>query len=169
MANAIIESALGVINAYEIATNAFNIVAMAIGIEDYTADIGTQRSAEGIESLYARSALVNACRAARLQTTDSVYSDVLDIEGLKAYIQRSKQLGFDGMGCIHPRQIRWIHEGYAPPTNEQITQAIAIVEAYKQAKEKGLGVVALGTKMIDMPIVKKGRKTTFYCSSTWFI
>lgn len=150
----IIESALGVINAYEIATEAPNIVAMAIGVEDYTADIGTQRSPEGIESLYARSTVVNACRAAGVQTSDSVYSDVMDIEGLKAYIQQSKQLGFDGMGCIHPRQIRWIHEGYAP-TSEQITQANAIVEAYRQAKEKGLGVVALGTKMVDMPVVKR--------------
>lgn len=152
----IIESALGVISAFEIATEASNIVGMAIGVEDYTADIGTQRSAEGIESLYARSAVVNACRAAGLQTSDSVYSDVMDTEGLKAYIQQSKQLGFDGMGCIHPRQIRWIHEGYAP-TSEQITQADAIVEAYKQAKAKGLGVVALGTKMIDIPVVKRAK------------
>jgi citrate lyase subunit beta/citryl-CoA lyase len=80
----------------------------------------------------------------------------MDTEGLKAYIQQSKQLGFDGMGCIHPRQIRWIHEGYAP-TSDQITQADAIVEAYKQAKAKGLGVVALGTKMIDMPVVKRAK------------
>lgn len=152
----IIESALGVINAFDIATEAPNIVGMAIGVEDYTADIGAQRSAEGIESLYARSAIVNACRAAGIQTSDSVYSDVMDTEGLKAYIQQSKQLGFDGMGCIHPRQIRWIHEGYAP-TSEQITQAGAIVEAYQQAKAKGLGVVALGTKMVDMPVVKRAQ------------
>ncbi len=153
----IIESALGVINAYGIATAATNIVGMAIGVEDYTADIGTQRTAEGIESLYASSAVINACRAAGLQTSDSVYSDVMDNEGLKTYIQRSKTLGFDGMGCIHPRQIPLIHDGYAPDA-AQLLAAQKIVDAYQQAIEKGLGVVAVGTKMVDLPVVRRAQR-----------
>lgn len=154
----IIESALGVINAFNIATAADNIVSMAIGVEDYTADIGTQRTAEGIESLFARSQVVNACRAAGIQPNDSVFSDVSDNEGLIATILRSKQLGFDGMGCIHPRQIKTIHEYYAP-NHVEIEKAKKIYIAFSEAKKKGLGVVALGSKMVDLPVVKRAERT----------
>ena len=110
----IIESALGVINAYAIASAAENVVAMAIGLEDYTADLGTKRTTEVTESFFARSMVVNAARAAGIQPIDSVFSDVGDMEGLKQNVLRSKAMGFDGMGCIHPRQIRVIHENFAP-------------------------------------------------------
>jgi citrate lyase subunit beta/citryl-CoA lyase len=153
----IIESALGVINAYTIACGR-NVVAMAVGLEDYTADICTKRTTEGTESFYARSAVVNACRAAGIQPIDSVFSDIADMEGLKQNVLRSKALGFDGMGCIHPRQIRVIHENYAPGDAE-IEKAGKIVNAFFDAQEKGLGVVSLGTKMIDAPVVKRAQRT----------
>lgn len=154
----IIESALGVIKAFEIATAADNVVALAIGLEDYTADLGTRRTAEGTESFYARSQVVNACKAAGIQAIDSVFSDVGDMEGLKQNVLRSKALGFDGMGCIHPRQIGVIHEYFAPDAQE-IDKAMKIVNAFFEATEKGLGVVSLGTKMIDPPVVKRAQKT----------
>ncbi len=154
----IIESALGVMNALEIATAADNVVAMAIGLEDYTADLGTRRTAEGTESFYARSMVVNACKAAGIQAIDSVFSDVADMEGLKQNVLKSKALGFDGMGCIHPRQIRVIHENFAPD-NTEIDKAKKIVNAFLEAQENGLGVVSLGTKMIDAPVVKRAQKT----------
>jgi citrate lyase subunit beta/citryl-CoA lyase len=154
----IIESALGVINAYPIASCATNIVALAIGLEDYTADLGTRRTAEGTESFFARSMVVNAARAAGIQPIDSVFSDVGDMEGLRQNVLRSKALGFDGMGCIHPRQIVVIHETFAP-TPEEIEKAKKIVFAFHKAEEMGLGVVSLGTKMIDPPVVKRALNT----------
>ena len=154
----IIESAKGVMNAYQIATSANNIVALAIGLEDYTADLGTRRTNEATESFFARSVVVNACRAAGIQPIDSVFSDVGDMEGLKENVIKSKALGFDGMGCIHPRQIRVIHEYFAPDVKE-IDKAKKIVIAFEDATAKGLGVVSLGTKMIDPPVVKRAQKT----------
>ena len=154
----IIESALGVTNAYPIAVCTANTVALAIGLEDYTADLGTKRTAEGIESFFARSWVVNAARAAGIQPIDSVFSDVGDMEGLRQNVLRSKALGFDGMGCIHPRQIVVIHETFAP-TREEIEKAQKIVFAFHKAQEQGLGVVALGTKMIDPPVVKRAVNT----------
>jgi citrate lyase subunit beta/citryl-CoA lyase len=154
----IIESALGVINAFAIASSAENIVSLAIGLEDYTADLGTRRTAEGTESFFARSMVVNAARAAGIQPIDSVFSDVGDMEGLKQNVLRSKALGFDGMGCIHPRQITVIHETFAP-SPEEIEKAKKVVFAFHKAQEQGLGVVALGTKMIDPPVVKRALNT----------
>ncbi|MBE0648553.1 MAG: HpcH/HpaI aldolase/citrate lyase family protein [Bacteroidales bacterium] len=154
----IVESAMGVINAYSIASAAENVVALAIGLEDYTADIGTRRTAEGTESFFARSMVVNAARAAGIQPIDSVFSDVADMEGLAENVRRSKALGFDGMGCIHPRQIRVIHDAFAP-TKEEIEKAKKIVAAFHEAEANGIGVVALGTKMIDPPVVKRALNT----------
>ena len=154
----IIESALGVEEAYNIATSSENIVALAIGLEDFTADLGTKRTKEGTESFYARTRLVNACKAAGIQPIDSVFSDVGDMDGLKQNVLNSKSLGFEGMGCIHPRQINIIHENFAPEQLE-IDKALKIVDAFKEADKKGLGVVSIGTKMIDPPVVKRALRT----------
>jgi citrate lyase subunit beta/citryl-CoA lyase len=154
----IIESAKGILNAFSIATASKSIVALAIGLEDYTADIGTQRTTEGRESFFARSMIVNAARAAGVQAIDTVFSDVNDNAGLLASVLEAKSLGFDGKGCIHPRQIRTIHEGFAPSATE-IEKAKAIVFAFDEAEKKGLGVVSLGSKMIDAPVVKRALKT----------
>ncbi len=154
----IVESAKGVMEAYNIARAADNIVAMAIGLEDYTADLGTRRTNEGTESFFARSMVVNACRAAGIQPIDSVFSDVADMEALAANVKVSKSLGFDGMGCIHPRQINVIHQNFAPEEAE-IEKAKKIYLAFKEAQSKGLGVVSLGSKMIDPPVVKRAVTT----------
>ncbi len=150
----IIESALGVVNAYPIAAASPNVVALAIGLEDYTADIGAARTPEGRESFFARSQLVNAARAAGVQPIDSVFSDVSDMDALRRVVGESKMLGFDGMGCIHPRQIAPIHAAFAP-TPAELEKARKIVSAFEEATAKGLGVVSLGSKMIDPPVVKR--------------
>lgn len=154
----IIESAGGVERAYEIATATPNVVALAIGLEDYTADLGVQRTREGNESLYARNRIVVAAKAAGIQPIDSVFSDVGDMEGLLKNVQSSKAMGFEGMGCIHPRQIAVIKEGFSPSYDE-IEKAKKIVLAYRDAIDRGLGVVAMGSKMIDPPVVARAEKT----------
>jgi citrate lyase subunit beta/citryl-CoA lyase len=154
----IIESALGAIRAYEIASAADSVVALAVGLEDYTADIGVQRTLEGKESFWMRSQIVNAARAAKVQPIDTVFSDVNDMEGLRQSVLEAKALGFDGKGCIHPRQIAVVHEAFAPDAKE-IDKAVKIVKAYEEAQTKGLGVVSLGSKMIDPPVVKRALRT----------
>jgi citrate lyase subunit beta/citryl-CoA lyase len=154
----IIESAAGALAAAQIAKASPQIVALAIGLEDYTADIGVQRTAEGKESFWMRGAIVNAARAASLQPIDTVYSDVDDLAGLRASVLEARALGFDGKGCIHPRQIQVVHEAFAP-TPEEIAKACRIVLAFEDAARRGLGVVSLGSKMIDAPVVKRAQRS----------
>jgi citrate lyase subunit beta/citryl-CoA lyase len=154
----IIESALGVLKSYEIASASKNVCALAVGLEDYTADIGTQRTEDGRESFFASSMVVNAARAAGVQPIDTVYSDVTNMEGLRESVIEAKSLGFVGKGCIHPRQIDVVHKGFAPDEKE-IEKAKKIVLAFEEAEKKGLGVVSLGSKMIDPPVVKRAQKT----------
>lgn len=154
----IIESALGVENSFEIARASENIVAIAMGLEDFTADLGVPRTTEGKESLYARTRLIIAAKATGIQPIDSVFSDVGDMETLRQNVLESKALGFEGMGCIHPRQVPVINQGFAPDETE-IEKSKKIVIAYEEAREKGLGVVAMGSKMIDPPVVARAQKT----------
>ena len=153
----ILESALGIENAFAIATASLNVVALTIGLEDYTADLGVVKTAEGRESQFARSRVVNAAKAAGIQAIDSVFGDVADMDGLRRWGENSRALGFEGMGCIHPGQIRVIHEAFAPSQIE-IDKALKIVAAFEDAQQKGLGVVSLGSKMIDPPVVERARK-----------
>src|SRR5579863_9345146 len=153
----IVESALGIENAFAIATVSPNVAALTIGLEDYTADLGVAKTLEGRESLYARTRLVNAAKAAGIQAIDSVFGDVGDLAGLRQWGENSRALGFEGMGCIHPSQIPVIHEAFAP-SQVEIEKALKIVAAFKEAQQRGLGVVSLGSKMIDPPVVERARK-----------
>ncbi len=153
----ILESALGIENAFVIATASPRNVALTIGLEDYTADLGVVKTALGAESLYARTRLVNAAHAAGLQANDSVYGDVGDLAGLREWGRNARALGFEGMGCVHPLQIAVIHQAFAPSTQE-IEKALKVVGAYRDAQQRGLGVVSLGSKMIDPPVVNRAVK-----------
>ncbi len=153
----ILESAVGIENAFAIAKASEQIVALTIGLEDYTADLGVPKTSTGAETLYARQHLVNAARAAGLQAIDSVFGDVGDMQGLHAWALNSRALGFEGMGCVHPSQIPILHEAFAP-TKAEMDKARKIVAAFKEAQDQGLGVVSLGSKMIDPPVVQRALK-----------
>lgn len=153
----ILESALGIENAFAIATASDRVCALTIGLEDYTADLGVVRTRTGEETQFARFRVVNAAKAAGQQAIDSVFSDVTDMEGLRKWGEQSRAMGFEGMGCIHPAQIQVIHEAYAP-SQAEIDKALKIVAAFEEAKARGLGVVSLGSKMIDPPVVNRAVK-----------
>jgi len=153
----ILESALGIENAASIAAASENVAALTIGLEDYTADLGVAKTVEGRESQYARARLVNAARAAGVQAIDSVFGDIGDMDGLKRWGEASRAMGFEGMGCIHPGQIRVIHDAFRPSPAE-IEKAQKIVAAFEEAQTKGLAVVSLGSKMIDPPVVQRALK-----------
>src|ERR1700757_1280933 len=153
----ILESGIGIENAGPIAAAAESVAALTIGLEDYTADLGVAKTPEGRESIYARTRLINAARAASIQAIDSAFTDVADMESLKRWAKASRALGFEGMGCIHPAQIPVIHTAFAPSAAE-IERAQQIVAAFEEASQRGHGVVSLGSKMIDPPVVQRALK-----------
>lgn len=153
----IIESALGVVNAYKIATASTRNVALVFGAEDFTRDIGGTRTQEGKEMLFAKSQIVVGAKAAGIQALDGIYSDFMNIKGLIEETTKAIEMGFDGKGAIHPSQIGPIHETFAP-SPEAIEHAQKVVQALKDAKKKGLSVAALGGKMIDPPVAAKAER-----------
>ncbi|MDD3804067.1 MAG: citrate lyase acyl carrier protein [bacterium] len=154
----IIESAKGVENAYEIASVSERTVALAFGAEDYTVSLGVRKSKCEEELLFARQSIANGAKAAGVQASDTVYSDIDDLNGLRKSTEKSKMLGFDGRGVIHPSQIEIVHSVFMPSV-EEIEEAKEIIEVFNKAKEEGSGVLKHKGKMIDMPVVLRAKRT----------
>ena len=154
---AAVESAKGVINAYQIATASPRLVAIALGAEDFVTDLKTTRSLDGIELLAARSQVLLAARAAGIYALDTVFSDVNDETGFINEVKLIKQMGFDGKSIIHPRQIEHVHKIYTP-TKQEVVKAVRVLMAIQEAEKRGSGVISLDGKMIDGPIVERARR-----------
>lgn len=155
---AAIESALGIVNAYDIATSSKRMMGIALGAEDYCANLKTQRSKGGDELRLARETIVVAARAAGIDALDTVFSNLNDMETFRKEVEYIKTLGFDGKSIINPRQIEIVNE-VLTPTEKDIEKAKAIVAAIKEAEKKGSGVIALNGKMIDRPVVIRAQRT----------
>lgn len=151
---AAVESAIGVLNAREIASSSKRLVGIALGAEDYVTNLRTNRSSEGVELMFARSMILHAARAAGIAAIDTVYSDVNNESGLIAETTLIKQLGFDGKSVINPRQIGPVHAIFTP-SEKEIKRSLEIMEAIKEANRKGSGVIALNGKMIDKPVLER--------------
>lgn len=152
-----IETAVGVENAFEIAKASVRVVAITIGGQDLTADMGIQKTRGGNELWYARTRIVMAAKAAGVDALDTVFADVNDEAGLIDETRMVRELGFDGKAVINPRQIVPVHRVFAPAAKE-VEQAARIVNAMKEAESRGLGVVSLDGRMIDAPVVRRAQK-----------
>ncbi len=162
---AAIESPLGIINAYKIATASKRLIAIALGAEDFVTNMKTNRSPEGVELIAARSQLLLAARAAGIYALDTVYSDVNNIEGFLEEVRLIKQMGFDGKSVIHPKQIGLVHKVYEP-TEKEIRHAIRVVHGIKEAERKGSGVISVDGKMVDGPIVDRAYRVIELAKAT---
>jgi citrate lyase subunit beta/citryl-CoA lyase len=152
-----IESAVGLINSVGTAQASPRIVALAFGAEDYTASMEIQRTKTGEELFSARTQVVWAAKAAGVQAIDSVFSDANDAEGLRAETELVKRLGFTGKSLVNPRQIDVVHEVFRPK-QEEIDDALEVMEAITRAREMGTGVISLRGKMVDAPVVKRAAR-----------
>ena len=154
----LIETALGVENAFSIATAAERVQALFLGAEDLTADLQCKRTKEGREIEYARTRLVVAARAAGVDVYDTPFTDVNDDEGIVRDAQLAKAFGFTGKASISPRHVEVINRIFSPTLTE-INYAYEVMEAISLAKQQGKGAIALHGKMVDAPIVARAERT----------
>lgn len=154
----IVETAYGVENVYNIIKASDRVTAVLLGAEDLTSDLGIKRTKEGNEILFARNRVAVACRAMRVDSIDTPFTDTNDFEGLKKDIILAKSLGMTGKASINPRQIDTIHSIYAP-TEAEIIHAQRVLDAMEQAEAEGKGVFSLDGKMVDAPIINRAKTT----------
>ena len=154
----LIETALGVENAFAIATASKRVKALFLGAEDLTADLQCKRTKEGREIEYARTRLVVAARAAGVDVYDTPFTDVNDDEGIWKDAAYAKALGFTGKSSISPRHVEVINQVFSP-TQKEVDYAYEVMDAIALAKQQGKGAIALHGKMIDAPIVARAQRT----------
>ena len=154
----IIETALAIQRAYDIAASGTRVKRLAFGAGDFTRDIGVAWSRREIESQHARSALVIASRAAGLEPPlDTVWVDLRDERGLIRSARTARQLGFQGKMAIHPGQVEPINTAFSP-SDAEIAHATRVVDAFRQAEAEGLASIQLDGQFIDYPIVESAQR-----------
>ena len=154
----LMETAMGVENAYASASASERVGAIFLGAEDLTADLRCKRTKESREIEYARQRMVVAGRAANVDVYDTPFTDVNDDEGIRKDAAVAKAMGFTGKASISPRHVDAINEVFSPSTKD-IDYAYEVMDAIRLAKEQGRGAIALHGKMIDAPIVARAQQT----------
>ena len=151
-----IESVKGLYNVRDIAKGP-RVVAIALGAEDYRADLRTGKHKPAHELLFARQTILHAAREAGIRVLDTVFSDVKDPQGFREEVEFIKALGYDGKSCIHPSQIKIIHEVFTPDEKE-IAHSVKVLNSYAEALRNNKGVISVDGKMIDGPIVVRAQR-----------
>ena len=149
-----IETSLGLINAYDIASSSPRINGVIFGANDLVLETGMIRSKEGYELLYPRTKIVIAARAAGVSAIDTPYNNFKDDKGLIRETNLARKLGFSGKFAIHPSQIDIVNRIFRP-TEEEIAYAKKVVAAFEEARAKGFASASLDGKMIDIPIAQR--------------
>lgn len=152
----LLETTLGIENAFEIAAASPRMAALYLGAEDLTADLQCTRTKEGGEIAYARGRLVCAARAAGIEAYDTPFTDVEDLAGLEKDARLAKSLGYTGKAVISPRHVDCVNKVFSP-SQKEIQYAKDVFAAIAQAKAQGKGAISLRGKMIDAPIVMRAQ------------
>lgn len=159
---ALVESAMGVEKAFDIATAHPRMTGLFLGAEDLSADLRAKRTKSGEEILYARLRLITAARAAGIQAIDTPFTDVNDMEGLERDAAFACRLGFDGKSLISPHHVDVVNAAFMPTAKEQ-DWAQRVLEAEREALQQGKGVVAVDGKMVDLPVILRARHIVEQC------
>lgn len=154
---AALESPKGILNAYEIATASDRMFGVAISGGDFRKSMHVQINRGGIEMLAARSQMLLAARAANIQCFDTMFPHINDIEGFEAEVRQNREMGFDGKSVISPKQIRYVHETFAP-TEKEIAYAEKLVRSFNEQVDNGIGVYIVDGNMIDIPFIEDAQR-----------
>ena len=155
---AALESPKGILNAYEICCASDRMFGVAISGGDFRKCMQTVFQPDGVDMLVARGQMLMAARAAGIQCFDTVFTNLDDNEGFEAEVRQNKAMGFDGKSLINPKQIRLVHEVFAP-TQKEIIQAEKFVRAFNEAAAAGIGVFTVDGKMVDLAFIPGAQRT----------
>ena len=149
----LIETAGAVMNIQEICTACHRVVAVAFGCEDYVTDLKGKHDGFGQSIFFARNMIANGARACGVTPIDTVHIRVHDLEDLESNLKVAKQLGFEGMLVLNPKELPLVHQ-YFSPSKEEIEWATEMVQLSEEAVRDGKGVAVKDGKFIGPPMLK---------------
>ena len=153
----LIETSAAVLNAQEICSASKRVIAIAFGCEDFVSDLEGLHDKEG-QSIYVPRALIAlAARANGVIPIDTVHINVHDLEDLEKNLILARNLGFEGMLVLHPKEIELVHK-YFSPTEEEYKSATEMLELYEESQKEGKGVAIKDGKFIGPPLVIAAKK-----------
>ena len=155
---AALESARGVMNAFEVCQSSPRLFGIALSGGDYTKDLQTTISGTGVELMGARQHMIIAARAAGVQCFDTVYTNLDDMNGFRKDVETIHAMGFDGKSIINPRQIPIVHDVFTPKAKD-ILFAEKVVREIDTKKAQGIGVFTVDGKMIDIAFYAGAKRT----------
>ena len=155
---AALESARGVMNAFEVCQSSPRLFGIALSGGDYTKDLQTTISGTGVELMGARQHMIIAARAAGVQCFDTVYTNLDDMNGFRKDVETIHAMGFDGKSIINPRQIPIVHDVYTP-RQKDIIFAEKVVREIESKQAQGIGVFTVDGKMIDIAFYAGAKRT----------
>ena len=153
----IIETVKGALAAADIVSASPRVMGMAFGAEDFTLDLGVERTRNGIETRYPRAQVALIAHAAGRIAIDTPWTAIDDPDGLIRETVEGRQFGYTAKQAIHPSQIATIHQVFTP-TEDEVIWARRVVQAYDEAVAGGTGAINLDGKLIDVPMVARAQR-----------
>ncbi|KMS85655.1 HpcH/HpaI aldolase/citrate lyase family protein [Prauserella rugosa] len=145
---AMLETPVAMLHAEEIASASERLTVLVMGTNDLAKELHAEPAAGRAPLVAGLSLSLLAARAAGKQILDGVYNDVQNLEGFEAEATQARQFGFDGKTLIHPGQIEPCNRVFAP-SDEAITRARKVIEAFEKAKRDGDAVVTVDGRMVE--------------------
>ena len=152
----LIETAGAIMNIQSICTACSRVVAVTFGCEDYVTSLQGKHDSEGQSIFFARNMIVNAARATGVIPIDTVHIKVHDLDDLEKNLKVAKNLGFEGMLILNPKELPLCHQ-YFSPSEEEVAWASEMVQLAEEAVKEGKGVAVKDNKFIGPPMVKMAR------------
>ena len=153
----LIETTSAVLNADSICKASNRIIAIAFGCEDYLMDLEGINDDNASTLFTARSLISMAARSQKVIPIDTVHIKVHDLEDLEKNIITARNLGFEGMLVLNPKELALGHRYYSP-SEEEVNNAKQILDTYEETKKIGAAVAIVNGKFIGPPFVKKAKK-----------
>ena len=152
----LIETAAAVLNAQDICKASNRVIAIAYGCEDFITDLKGVHDIDAMSLFVPRSLIAMAARANGVIPIDTVHVNINDLNDLEKNLKIAKNLGFEGMLSLHPKELPLIHQ-YFSPSSEEIDNARRIIELYNESERNGKGVALFGNELIGPPMVKDAK------------
>jgi citrate lyase subunit beta/citryl-CoA lyase len=153
----LIETTAAVLNAQEICQASERVIAIAYGCEDFISDLGGVHDHDGQSLFIPRALIAMAAKANNVVPIDTVHIKVHDLEDLEKNLIVAKNLGFEGMLVLHPKELPLVHQ-YFTPSQEEVSEAEEMLRLADEAQKNGKGVAVKNGKFIGPPMVLAANK-----------